>query len=307
VFFVGYDAPSDRWIHLDVVSELAFGPYFTVKTAAAAQCLRRRERAEGAWTLHPDDGFWTLLLHNLLDKQALQAKHRDRLQSLADGARTDNPLARELDAFAAPEARAARLLDCARAGDWQELEGLAAGLVSTWIDRHRLKVASASVEIRLARKVSYLCSPLLVHGFSVSLIGVDTRDKATSVAELEASLPVPVCRTDIRVIGWLYQNAGRIVILDRFDALGNHPSHQPRTRRALRWLLDHACPKPDLTLLFNPPHKPLHERGSEDARTRGLRRSAVVDASRDPNVVRRDVLALIWSAYCRDQRGSPAS
>jgi len=285
VFFVGYDAPSDRWVHLDIVSELAFGPSFTVKTAAAGHCLRRRERTEGAWTLHPDDGFWTLLLHNLLDKQALQAKHRDRLRSLAGSASTDNPLARELDGFAAPESRAARLLDCARAGDWQQLEVFAAGLVSTWIGRHRLKAASAFVEMRLARKMSHLFSPLLRHGFSVALIGLDTADKTTIATSLEASLPVPVRRTDLRVVGWIYQSAGRIVILDRF---------------AVR-------PKPDLTLLFDSPPEPLHERRTEEARTRGLRRSAVVDASRDPNVVRRDVLALIWSAYCRDQRGSPAS
>jgi hypothetical protein len=318
-FFVGYDAPNDRWIHLDVVFELAFGPFFALKTAAAGDCLRRRRRVGDVWTLHPDDGFWTLLLHNLLDKQAVQAKHRDRLRSLAENARTENPLARELDALAAPEWRAARLLDYSRAGDWQTLERLSPGLVSAWMRRRRFKAAGSSVETRLARKMAYLSSRLLLHEFNVALVGLD--GKATLAIALEASLPVPVRRMDMRVspragrlgvlrrgpLMWsryvvrrLYPSTGRILILDRysFDALAVHSRHPTRAARAPSWLHGQSRPEPDLTLLFDSPPEPLHERAR--------RRSAVVDASRDPAVVRRDVVALIWRAYCRDQRRSTA-
>jgi len=322
-FFSGYDALSDRWVHLDVVSELAFGPFFALRTAAAADCLRRRERAEGVWVLHPDDGFWTLLLHNLLDKQAIQAKHRDRLGRLAESARTENPLARELDALGAPQWRAARLLDRSRAGDWETLEALAAELVSAWARRRRFESAIAFVEMRLARRMAQLSSPLLLHGFGVAL---DTSETGVVAAALDSSFPVPARRIDMDLSGaWsralaarLYYTMGRIVILDRygFGALPTQPTGVPRLARARRWVLAHVCPQPRLTVLFDSAKAELDERNSEDGprpdrrnhgRKRARRETVVVDASRDSTVVHRELVAMIWCAYCRDRRGSATS
>lgn len=166
MFFTGYDTATDRPIHLDIVSELAYGPYFAIKTSAAAECLRRRQHAGEVWMLHPDDGFWTLLLHNLLDKQAIQQKHRDRLRRLAESAEIENPLARALDELDEPRWHAQQLLDLSRAGEWEALEGLAAGLVATLMRRHPLHSAVAFLEMRLARKAARMCSPLLLRARS---------------------------------------------------------------------------------------------------------------------------------------------
>jgi hypothetical protein len=329
-FFIGYDAPSDRWIHLDVVSDLAFGPAFALKTAAAADCLRRRQRTEGVWVLNPDDGFWTLLLHNLLDKQAIQVKHRDRLRSLARSARTENPIAGELDALAAPQWRAARLLDRARAGDWETLEALAGDLVSAWMRRRRLDSAIALVEMRVSRRMAQLCSPLLLHGFGVALVSPDSTEKGPVAAGLESSFPVPARRMDMDLSGaWsravmarLYHTMGRIIILDRYG-FGTPLTIQSkgglRLARARDWLLARVCPQPRLTLLFDSGRDPVHERKSEarprtgrrnrrdQGHERAQRETAVVDASGDSTVVHRQLLALIWCAYCRDRRGSATS
>jgi hypothetical protein len=326
LFFVGYDAPSDRWIHLDIVSELAFGPFFALKTAAAGDCLRRRHQVGGIWTLHPDDSFWALLLHNLLDKQAIQAKHRDGLRSLAKSAETESALVNELNALGAPEWSAARLLACSRAGDWRTLEGLAGALVSAWTRRNRLATARTFVESRIARRMAHLCSPLLRHGFSVALVGLDTAGQPTLATRLEASLPAPVRRIAMGrgtgyLVGRFYKSIGRIVIFDRYslDALAAQPKNLPRDARAWDSALSQVCPEPDLTLVFDSPPEPSHERRHEDVPTPGsqdrrylaptgpLWRSAIVDASRDPAMVRRDVVALIWRAYCRDQRGATTS
>jgi thymidylate kinase len=230
-------------------------------------------------TLAQSDKFWTLCglaakkirTDNLLDKQAIQAKHRDGLRSLAKSAETESALVNELDALGAPEWSAARLLACSRAGDWRTLEGLAGALVSAWTRQNRLATARTFVESRIARRMAHLCSPLLRHGFSVALVGLDTAGQPTLATRLEASLPAPVRRIAMGrwtgyLIGRFYKSIGRIVIFDRhsLDALAAQPQVLPRDARKWDWALSHVCPEPDLTLVFDLPPEPSHERRHEE-------------------------------------------
>jgi hypothetical protein len=130
-FFVAYDQTSGG-VKLDVVTQLAYGRYQEVRTAAAAGCLARRRYAGGLALLSPGDGFWALLLHCMLDREAFSAVHRGRLLELAGEADCDIELANIADAAFAEGGGAATVLDLVRAEDWTALttiakEGRAAG------------------------------------------------------------------------------------------------------------------------------------------------------------------------------------
>ena len=65
---IGYDEAKDRWLRLDVVTRIAYGPGFAFDTGTAASCLDRCERSEGLPRLAPADRFWGIVLHLLLDR-----------------------------------------------------------------------------------------------------------------------------------------------------------------------------------------------------------------------------------------------
>src|SRR5437870_1335902 len=89
--FLNYHPATDRWIRLHLVSEIAFGPGYVLRTDAGPDCLARRRRDGAAATLAADDAFWATLLHGLLDKGALAPRHRQRLTHLAAEARPHGP------------------------------------------------------------------------------------------------------------------------------------------------------------------------------------------------------------------------
>ena len=93
------------------------------------------------------------------------------------------------------------------------------------------------------------------------------------------------------------------------------PARWPLSRRGRlrRRLLGSACPAPQLTVLLDAPgelllrprgeHDPAGPGGERRAYLRlaqGRRTATVIDATREPDRVRRDVTAAIWAAYeCR--------
>lgn len=123
----------------------------------------------------------------------------------------------------------------------------------------------------------------------------------------------------LRVLEAGYQRRrGRLVLLDRYSYDAMLPSHRPRNRRSMmrRWLLAHSCPAPDLVLVLDAPAEMMHARKDEhdvaflETQREAFRmlaerlpRALVVDASRDADVVRRDVTGAIWKEYAR--RWSP--
>ncbi len=112
-FFVAYDEASARRVKLDVVTQLAYGRYQELRTAAAAGCLARRRYAGGLALLSPDDAFWALLLHCMLDREAFSAAHRGpELGNIADAAFAEG-------------GGAATVLELVRAEDWTALTTIA--------------------------------------------------------------------------------------------------------------------------------------------------------------------------------------
>ncbi|CCF82880.1 hypothetical protein [Nitrolancea hollandica] len=130
-FFLGYHPGTDHWIWLHVVFELAFGPYYRVKTGAEEGCLARREQNEALAELAPDDAFWVLLLHCLLDKRKIASRHRAGLRELVTQARADSPLATFTGEICPSGWSPASMITAAKRQEWTRLERLAPSLVGT--------------------------------------------------------------------------------------------------------------------------------------------------------------------------------
>ena len=132
-FFLAYDASRDLWIKLDAVTELAYGPGFTMATGAESECLARRRRVAGVPVLDESDAFWTLLLHRLLDKSGPPpARDAERLAELASRGPTDGPLERLVASFCPEGWDTARITGAVERGDWSALAELAAPLRASW-------------------------------------------------------------------------------------------------------------------------------------------------------------------------------
>ena len=176
-------------------------------------------------------------------------------------------------------------------------------------------------------------------GFTVALLAPDGGGKTTLANALARSLPAPVKRVymglfrqsgtvwELRLVGlslrlfhaWrsyfagrFYRATGHIVIYDRycFDALVFPETGLSTLGRAHRWLLGHACPAPDLTLILDAPGDVLHARKQESSaalleadRQAYLRlssvipRATVVDGAAPFDDVRRQVASLIEREY----------
>jgi hypothetical protein len=153
-FFVAYDEASARRVKLDVVTQLAYGRYQEVRTAAAAGCLARRRHVGGLALLSPGDAFWALLLHCVLDREAFSAAHRGRLLELAGEADCDLELANIADAALAGGGGAATVLELVRAEDWTALTTIAKEDRATWADGRRLEMRLRVLVNRALRRAA---------------------------------------------------------------------------------------------------------------------------------------------------------
>lgn len=329
-FFLGYDAHDDRWLRLDVVTDVRFGPYQTLRVDVASALLEHRERSDGVPVLASSDAFWMLLLHCLLDKESVPVKHRARLQELAEKAGDEGTLPRlvERAGFSPSRLRAA-----VAAGHWTALDEVGRSLRSTLTDAGRLPVN------RLLRAADRAVWALRSPGLSVALLAPDGAGKSTLATALRTSFPdcdvrivylglYRPARRAIRVPGlylasrlglawsryvtaWFHRAAGRLVVLDRYvyDALLPPRRTIGRLQRAHRWLVARSLPAPDLVLVLDAPgptafaRKGEHDAGSLERERRALLAlsaripgARVVDASVDAESVRRDVVSLIWNA-----------
>ena len=90
MLYVGFHEETARCLLLDITDEVTFADGL-LRTSAAPGLLARSEHHDGMRTLCPDDAFWALLLHCLLDKRRVPDHYRPVLQagSAAAGTVTD--------------------------------------------------------------------------------------------------------------------------------------------------------------------------------------------------------------------------
>jgi thymidylate kinase len=294
-FLRAYHCPTDRWIELDIVTELAYGPAFSLATGAEDACLRRRHRAGVVAVLAPDDGFWTLLLHCVLDKRAVEAHHAERLEALAELAVPDGPLASFAAARSPGGWSPCRILRAARSRDWQPLLDLYPHLLRRSTRAHPWSVAARIVKQRVLRVAEKPAVWRSRRGLSVALLGPDGAGKTTLAREVAQSFCFPSTtaymglwqgedeaqlsfwRACARVLlrpvasvrrylaARLAQERGRLVVFDRYTYDAYLPPRPPlvRAKRLYFSLLARTCPAPDLLLLLDAPGELLAARKRE--------------------------------------------
>jgi thymidylate kinase len=290
-FFVGYEAMADRWLELDVVTELAYGPSFAACTGAEEGCLARTILAGTVRRLDPDDAFWTRLLHCILDRGSVPARHAEALGDLRPQARTDGQLATWVDDRLPPGWDARRVLEASREEDWARLLDLRRPMLRRAASTAPLTFLGRTSRVSMQRRTRRVHTALRRRGLRVALLGPDGAGKSTLADGLSESFYFPVrtfyaglSRRPVRErrlvpgmrlaallarLRWLsltaavHQASGRLVIFDRYtyDAL-NQPS-PTRPLRFRRWLLAHACRPADLALLLDAPGDIMHQRKAE--------------------------------------------
>jgi thymidylate kinase len=112
--------------------------------------------------------------------------------------------------------------------------------------------------------------------------------------------------------GQYYRTRGWLAIFDRYTYDVLLPSEQQHTRvkQALRWLLAHTFPAPDVVILLDAPGHVVHARKGEydpehmEAHRQHLLRLRqrlpqlqVVDATQSKDAVRVDATSRIWQQY----------
>jgi hypothetical protein len=153
-FFVAHDETSASRVKLDVVTQLAYGRYQELRTAAAAGCLARRRHVGALALLSPDDAFWALLLHCMLDREAFSAAHRGRLLELAGEADCNSELGKIANVAFAERSGALTLLELVRAEDWTALTTIAKEARSNRANGRRLEMQLRVVVNRALRRAS---------------------------------------------------------------------------------------------------------------------------------------------------------
>jgi hypothetical protein len=189
VFFVRYFEDDDVWVKLDLVADISFGRYQELRTGAAEGVLARRHNAKGVWLAAPDDAFWMLLLHCLLDKGRVPARHAALLRELAPAADPDNELARAAASSLPAGWDADRLIAAARTGDRQQLTTLGPTLRSRWRRQHPLTASSRLVANAVLRKLKL--SSFRIRGARVYLVG-PAPAAGLVAASLPADCPLPL-------------------------------------------------------------------------------------------------------------------
>jgi hypothetical protein len=197
------------------------------------------------------------------------------------------------------------------------------------------------VPLRWRRRLARSKSPGLTArpGVTVALLAPDGAGKSTAIARLRHTIPLPVrtlymglysrehpipgaplpgIGTLVRLmrqwrgylLGRQYRRRGDVVLFDRYCHDARLRQGQgPWFRRVRTWMLGHACPTPDLTVVLDAPGELLHSRKPEhDAAELEQRRQGylalarrfgwlVVDASQQQQVVERQLEREIWAAY----------
>lgn len=292
--FLTYNRHTDCWLCLDIATELSFGRHNSLKTWAEDECLAECWYQGAVPRLAPDDDFWTLLAHCLLDKGRIADRHRIRLQELLQNANTDGPVAHALGTLSVSGLSLKRILACVAASDWTTLENMAPELAVAALRQHKISPLRM-LNLRFSRFTDRVKNLRRNRGLGVALLGPDGAGKTTLMAGIQGSFMLPVRPVYmgltgglLRYIGMLHlpgivflgrllvfwgrylraqyhQARGRLVVFDRYiyDAMVPHPERLNWLKKVSRWLDGHACPGPDLVLILDAPGSVMYARKGE--------------------------------------------
>jgi thymidylate kinase len=299
LLYIAFDEEAGRFLVLDVTDRVAFGRHGDLPTALAPGVLSRRVARGATMMPCPDDAFWLLLLHCLLDKGTVPSHYRARLRKAACSAGLDGDLPRTLDRLAeAAGVSAASLRAAAAEGNWDVLARSALPLSTVWRQAVPVRQRTALVRDRLARAVARPALLSRRRGLSVALLGPNGAGKSTLAEGIATTFPLPVAQVYMglwksgdgtRPPSWprqvadaaarpirawarfltatAHQAAGELVVFDRYIYDARRPPAPPAVtaKRVYFWLLSRSCGRPDLSLLLDLPGATAHARKAENS------------------------------------------
>ena len=309
-FFVARAPSLGSWVILDVVTELSYGPAYALRSGAAAGCLARREVVGSLALLAPDDAFWTLLLHCILDRGGFPEHQKERLRVLCRSATPES----ELGGFASrigPDGwDAERVIRSVGTERWTVLSALRDDLIHMWRRRHPVAFALRRGLAMASRRASPLHTVLRRRGLAAGMLVVDgarARSLATTVARdfyfpaRVVGVPGPQsgrvrnawCAAVRSAAVRYHQGRGRLVLLayGAIPAPGDNDGvHLPPPRPALLLLLGNCDRSPDVHTASARPLWPLRRERCVEQR--------VIDVSAESCPCEAVVQAL-WERYAR--------
>ncbi|TQJ59059.1 thymidylate kinase [Arthrobacter sp. SLBN-83] len=334
-FYFCYSLEEDAWIKLDVVTELAFGPYQQWRTSWAARCLRRRIRHGSYWLPDAADQAWLLLLHLFMDKghvpQERQELARAAAKVAADGGRIAESVRRRVGAGLATD-----MLNLVLAERFGDAPAIAARMMASWSGgAHARLIAGANRTLRRSGARVQGHTPLL------GVMAPDGAGKTTLLNGLHADVPLPTKyvymglwgagpwdkvlnrvpggRTAKKVyrlvrggvLARFYRRMGKVVLMDRvaYDALLAGPGGGPLASMS-NALAMAVIPAPDVLLVLDVPGAVMFARKGEHSPelleswrndylmlAGRLRGSRVVDAAQPAEAVQRLATGIIWDSF----------
>jgi hypothetical protein len=300
LFLISYDRETDRWLKLDIVTELAFGPDFAWRFPGTAGILGRRRPLGAASVLADGDAFWALLLHGLLDKGTLDESKRLRLTELAREGRDRGPLARALGLRLPDGWDVDQVVDAVEHGEWERLDVFGRQLAARLRRLDRFETARMRVTRPVGRRVTRLLRVGRPRGLTVALVGDRALVKRITT-ELGATIPMPVrslaapprTRSLVRGLRIRLQRGTGLVIYRAAsvaDLSGRTGSWRGRPADLL------SCPPPDLVIILDPSRPSVPVGDAPGIRPTPGDRSDIstVDATLPEGEVRRSIAGHVW-------------
>jgi thymidylate kinase len=169
-FYFTYDRTRGAWLKLDVVTELAYGPGFTLKTHLQDGCLARRQRRGEVYVLSDDDAFWTVLLHCLVDKRYVTDRRAAEILSHARGAVNAGEFGRFVERLTPDGWDGNGIIELVRAEDWAALLHLGDSITEAWRKREgRHQVTAVGRSGETSRSGSKDRAKRLLHSYARSV------------------------------------------------------------------------------------------------------------------------------------------
>lgn len=191
-FFIGYDQSEDRWVKLDLVTELAYGrPIPALRLALAAECLRNRIRYGPAFTLSVEDEILTLLLHCLLDKATFEPKYRIRLTALVREIKDEQYLISQVARYFPPAISWMQIKQRIEWGEWDTLLGTRHAIVQHLVRRDLPGTNWRRVSRSLLRFLDRKTRKIRTRGIAVALLAPDGAGKTTLARALGHKFYLP--------------------------------------------------------------------------------------------------------------------
>jgi thymidylate kinase len=296
--YVAYVAEDDLWLRFDLVTRVAFGELLELDTSAAEAFLRAKCRIGALFLPAPNDAFWHLLLHYMLDRGDVPLPWREILHDRAKEADAVGPLGAFIDAIPG-DATSQRVLIAVQDADWSSLQDLFRDIRASWplaqspTTRVRFSAQRALSRIGVSQWSSFR------PGLSVAVLGPDGAGKTTLALGLRDSLAIPTryvymgmwkegrleqLLSHVRGLNFLlmlirlvartirlhyYRWRGCIVVLDRFNYDAVLVTKESTWRqRATAALVLRMSQSPDLIVVLDlPGEEAFARKGEEDAAT----------------------------------------